>query len=975
MNPMPGGTASPVFAGRDAELAVLARAFGAAADGTAGTVLIGADAGGGKSRLVGEFAATVADRALVLTGGCVELGAAGLPYAPFTAMLRELVRSLGATGVAALLPRGDPAELAVLLPELGALPSGGDPETARARLFELVLLLFEALAGQRPLVLVVEDAQWADSSTGDLAGFLVRNLRQARVQFVITFRPGGQDQAALRSLTARLSRMDGVARVDLAPLTRAEVAAQLHGILGRAPAPALVSAVYQRGGGNPLFTEALVNPDGTPAAEIPWSVRDLVVAAVQALPERSQLVLRAAAVGGDRVGHALLAAVTGLDDASLAAALRPAVAGHLLVSDGDGYAFRHQLFREIVLADLLPGERSAAHRRFAAALAADPAAAGDAGDAAVTVRLALHWLGAGDQERAMAAAWHAANDLGAALAYAQRLRMLDQVLLLWGSVPDAPGLVGAGHVAVLQLAADAARWAGEPERGLALAEAALAELRAGGDDAGSAAALLRRAGLRRELLLPGQLDDLRAAERLVPEPTPVRARVIGQLCWALRREDLHDESERYAGELAALAASTGDEERAVEAELLRAAIGGHHGEDITGEFLAARDRAAGLGLGQLEVWAYLTGGHALEGLGRHQDAVKLGRDGLARARALGLARQIAAPIASNLAESLTSAGRWDEALEVLEEILALDLPSLGRVHALLARGEIAVARGDVETAASTIGELRSLPAGITREAHYALPLAQLEIDCQVAAGKPAGALDAAAVLPFPGPPAEPDPRYSWALLTAAVRACAKARALSLPASAPDPARLREDLERRAATLARRTPLHHAHAATFAAEAARARGGQPDASPWETAYLAWEGIGQPYPAAYALLQAALAEPEADAAASRLRQAAILAHQVGARPLTEWITRQARRTRVELPLSGRAAAPARFGLTERELEVLRLVAEGRTNREIADELFISPKTASVHVSNILAKLGVATRTEAAAVTHRLHLLDGR
>lgn len=971
MNPAPGDTASPVFAGRDAELAVLARAFGAAADGTAGTVLIGADAGGGKSRLVGEFAATVADRALVLTGGCVELGAAGLPYAPFTAMLRELVRSLGAPGVAALLPRGDPAELAVLLPELGALPSGGDPETARARLFEMILLLFEALADQRPLVLVVEDAQWADTSTGDLAGFLVRNLRQARVQFVITFRPGGHDQAALRSLTARLSRMDGVARVDLAPLTRAEVAVQLHGILGQAPAPALVSAVYQRGGGNPLFTEALVNPDGTPAAEIPWSVRDLVVAAVQALPERSQPVLRAAAVGGDRVGHALLAAVTGLDDASLAAALRPAVAGHLLVSDGDGYAFRHRLFREIVLADLLPGERSAAHRRFAAALAADPAAAADA---AVTVRLALHWLGAGDQERAMAAAWRAANDLGAALAYAQRLRMLDQVLLLWGSVPDAPGLLGGGHVAVLQLAADAARWAGEPERGLALAEAALAELRADGDGAGSAAALLRRAGLRRELLLPGQLDDLRAAERLVPEPTPLRARVIGQLCWALRREDLHDEAERYAGELAALAAGTGDEERVVEVELLRAAIGGHHGEDTTGELLAARDRAAGLGLGQLEVWAYLTGGHVLEGLGRHQDAVKLGRDGLARARQLGLARQIAAPIASNLAESLTSAGRWDEALEVLEEILALDLPSLGRVHALLARGQIAVARGDTKTAASTIGELRSLPpAGIAREAHYALPLAQLEIDCRLAAGNPAGALEAAAVLPFPGPPAEPDPRYSWALLTAAVRACAGARTLSLPAGTPDPARLREDLERRAATLARRTPLQRAHAAMFAAEAARARGGQPDAGLWDAAYLAWEGIGQPYPAAYALLQAALAEPGADAAASRLRQAAGLAHQVGARPLTEWITRQARRTRVDLPLSGRAAAPARFGLTERELEVLRLVAEGRTNREIADELFISPKTASVHVSNILAKLGVATRTEAAAVTHRLHLLE--
>jgi DNA-binding CsgD family transcriptional regulator len=973
-------TASPLFAGRAPELAVLGRAFDATAAGTAGTVLIGADAGGGKSRLAGEFTATVAGRALVLAGGCVELDAGGLPYAPFTAMLRDLVRSRGVPGVASLLPRGDPGELAVLLPELGPPPSGGDPATTRARLFELILLLFECLAGERPLVLVVEDAQWADGATADLAGFLVRNLRQARVLLVITFRPPSQEQGALRSLIARLGRMDGVTRVDLAPLTRAEVAAQLGGILGRAPRPALVSAVYARGGGNPLFTEALVNPDGTPAAEIPWSVRDLVVATVQALPERSEPVLGVVAVGGDRVPHPLLAAVAGLDDAALAAALRPAVAAGLLVSDGDGYAFRHRLFREIVLAGLLPGERSAAHRRFAEALAADPPTADQpTADPAAAVRLALHWLGAHDDERAFAAAWRAANDTGAARAYAQRLRMLDEVLRLWESVTDPAALAGTDRVDVLQLAADAARWAGEPERGLALAEEAITRLRAQGDGerrgAALAAALLRRAGLRRELLLPGQLDDLRSAERLATGPTPVRARVIGQLAWALRREELHDDAQRYAAELTGLAAALGDQEREIEAELLRVAAGGHRGEDTAAALLAARDRAASLGLGQLEVWAYLTGGHVLEGLGRHRDAIALGRDGLARARQLGFARQIAAPIAGNLAESLTSAGRWDEAVEVLDEILALDLPSLGRVHALLARGQIAVARGEVAAADGALAELRALPrAGVGREPQYALPLAQLEIERLLAAGTVAAALSAAGALPFPDPPAEPDPRYSWALLTAAMRACAEARALDRTDGTPDPARIRQDLEERAATLARRTPLHRAHAAAFTAEAARARGDRA-AGAWDAAQVAWERLGQPYPAAHALLQAALADPGGEDAASRLRRAVALAQQVGARPLTERITRQARRARVDLPVSGRAAAPGRFGLTERELEVLGLVAEGRSNRDIAGELFISPKTASVHVSNILAKLGVATRTEAAAVTHRLHLLDGR
>jgi AAA ATPase domain len=136
---------SPVFAGREAEFALLARAAAAAAGGTPGAVLISAEAGGGKSRLVSEFTAALPDRALVLAGGCVELSAAGLPYAPFTAALRQLVRARGAAEVAALLPGQEAGELAALLPEFGTPPDGVDPDTARARLFELLLALLEAL--------------------------------------------------------------------------------------------------------------------------------------------------------------------------------------------------------------------------------------------------------------------------------------------------------------------------------------------------------------------------------------------------------------------------------------------------------------------------------------------------------------------------------------------------------------------------------------------------------------------------------------------------------------------------------------------------------------------------------------------------------------------------------------------------------------------------------------------------------------
>jgi DNA-binding CsgD family transcriptional regulator len=211
-----------------------------------------------------------------------------------------------------------------------------------------------------------------------------------------------------------------------------------------------------------------------------------------------------------------------------------------------------------------------------------------------------------------------------------------------------------------------------------------------------------------------------------------------------------------------------------------------------------------------------------------------------------------------------------------------------------------------------------------------------------------------------------------------MQACAEARAVSLPPAAGDPAELRKNLQSRAAMVARWNPLHDAYAAAFAAEAARA-GGSRTVAGWDAAAAAWEAVGQPYPLAYALARAAAAAAAAgdrDEAASRLHRAAELADQLAAQPLQQQIAQLARRARIELPGpggrdAGRTAAP--FGLTAREQEVLQMVAAGRGNREIAAELFISPRTASVHVSNILGKLGVASRGEAAAAAHRLHLVD--
>jgi len=402
------------------------------------------------------------------------------------------------------------------------------------------------------------------------------------------------------------------------------------------------------------------------------------------------------------------------------------------------------------------------------------------------------------------------------------------------------------------------------------------------------------------------------------------------------------------------------------------------------ELRRALATAVRIGSWRLEVWAYLTLTDALEGLVDHERAILAGRDGLARARQLGLSRQIAAPIAGNLTESLASVGRWDEALEIADEILGLGLPPLGRQHALLIVGRIALARGDQVAASRALRELHCLPVGLQAEAQRSFPVTQLDIDSALAEGDVAGALAAAATVPVRHLGVHL--RYSWPLLAAAMRACADA--VGLAREEGRVTRLREDLKVRAAGLARPGPVLHAYAVTVDAEASRAEasraeglrdeGGQALAR-WDAAAAAWEAAGHPHPLAYTLLRAASAAAVSgnrEAAVIRLSRAATIATQLAAVPLQQHISRLARRARIQLAGPGHRdlGEPAEpFGLTAREQEVLRLVAAGRSNREIAAGLFISPRTASVHVSNILGKLHVASRGEAAATAHRLQLFD--
>src|SRR3954452_19808534 len=480
---MPRNHVSPVLVGREAELAALMAAFGSAAAAEPGVVLVGGEAGVGKTRLVEEAADRVRlTGARVLIGGCVELGGKGLPFMPLADALRSLMRDTPPEELDAFV---GPArfELARLVPELdphAALSPTPAGESRTARLLELALGVIQRLAADRPLMFVVEDLHWADRSTLDLVTLLVRALRGVRVLVVVSFRSDEIHRGhPLRPLVTGWERVRSVRRIELQRFTAEEVAGQLEAILG-APAPRdLVELVYDRSEGNAFLVEEILGAvqTGADPDELPFSLRDVLLARAERLTPSTQSLLRVAAAGGRSVPDRVLAAVAGLDERSLDEALREAIEHRLLVVDeaGHGYVFRHTLTRDAIYGDTLPRERVRIHSAYAGALSADPGLAGADGDATVATALALHWSAAHDLPRALPACLEAAR-LAAAYAPAEALRQLERALELWPRVPDAEERCGVDVVEVLRRAGIGAYAAGALDRSMALFSEALGEL-------------------------------------------------------------------------------------------------------------------------------------------------------------------------------------------------------------------------------------------------------------------------------------------------------------------------------------------------------------------------------------------------------------------------------------------------------------------------------------------------------------------
>ena len=953
--------------GRREQLAVLEEAVRRAETGEPQFVLVSGEAGVGKTHLVGYVADRLQETgARVLRATCVELGTYGLPLVPVTAALRQIVGHVGLDTLRRTMPGVD--ALLGLLPEHGA----GTPELDRlAHIGDLFAALLQRFGTDHPAVLVIDDLHRADRSSRELLGFLVHTLRSCRVLVLSAYRTDdlAQDHP-LRPFLAELGRVPSVHRVELGRFNRAETAQLVAGVHGRRTSAALIQRIYRRSGGNAFFALELARA-GDPAV-LPESLRDLLLERTTELPDRTRRLVQVAATDDRSISHRLLATVAGLDEAELLADLRAAVDARILVPDGDGYSFRHPLVQEAVLDGLLPVERARLHRAVAEALEADPGLVTPDRWAA---DVAFHWQEAGEAAKALPALLSAADQAGRLAAHAEQAQLLARALRLWPEVPGDQRPAGHSPVELLESAITAAGWAGDHAQAIDLVDHALDALDPARDPQRAAMLLAHRSIALHNLGRDGALTAVDQSLAALPRaPTADRARVLDLLAVVLVLRGRWREAGRLAEEAATIAARLGDDELRLNAQATLGwalAEGGAFGDalavlEAAGELAATRGNAMQLARIHLNL------AKARYGLGDYSAAARAVRAAIEVAGQAGLQRGLGPAAGVLLVSVLTAMGAWDDADAAAADALELGPPDTIAAALHAARAEIARMRGERDLARDQASLAAALAGDATELSPWTLPVlkAQAEVALQDNRVEQARTLlaRAVAVLHQPG--------YlwtAWELLATAAKAeglaRARANAMSRPADEGFATRLRQA----AARLPADSPAMSAYARWLTAELG-------DESCWARLASDWDAIGQRFQAAYARLraaEAAVADRRPEAARDLLEAAATSARSLDAQPLLaeiRWLARHA-----NLKLSGEADATGqgsdleRLGLTEREVEVLRLLADGRSNRQIGERLFISTKTVSVHVSNILAKLGVASRGEAAATAHRLRVFD--
>jgi DNA-binding CsgD family transcriptional regulator/tetratricopeptide (TPR) repeat protein len=938
--------ASDVFVGRARELGELERALDAAQAGRSTTVLVAGEAGIGKSRLAAEATGRARSAGFeVLLGRSIDLVGTELPYQPFVEALRPL----------------------------GGLRQPSSRTGSQLRAFEQTLALVGDRAAAAPMLLLLEDLHWADTSTLDLVVFLAHNLEDRGTLLLATYRADELSSAErVRRLADGVRRSGSATVLELGPLEPDELTALLTARSDALLPATVADAIVARSEGNPFFAEELLAAGGDDT-ELPTVLRDLLLQRVAELLPATQSLLRLAAAAGRDVTYGLLRGLAARPEREVQESLREAVEHRVLVADQACFRFRHALLAEAIYATILPGEREGLHAKLAEALARSGAAS--------AAELAPHWKAAGRSADALAASVEAAREAEAVFGLAEALAHLERALALWDAVPDAAELAGLDLAEVCTRTAELAGEVGAAARAVELGRRAIEAL--GEGDLHRAALLHVRLGeyLEQTGSEDACLAAIEYAVQLVPvePPSPERAYALASLAGALGVAWRHAESLRICEQALALARDVGAGKAEVRALTVRgsdlAYLG--RGEQGVGDLRQALQLAEEIGdrIGLERAWVHLT--DVMTMLGRLRESARLGQEGLEAMRRYGVHSPV---LISNRIEALLAIGDWDEA-ETLSAAALRGITTSFRSWLLTIRAAVEIGRGELDAARAHLEAARDA----LREDHvfglydgYVAELALLERRWADAEAAVDHGLSRA--------PLREAAQVRVLLCATGLRAQAELAALARARREDDALRTRLARARSLLTVARRaaakasaiTPNAEGWLALAEAEYMRARGEARPAA-WANAAAMWEELERAPLSAYCRWRQA--EALVAAGASRveagvpLREAHAVAARIGARPLQRELELLAERARLDLaspqpePSDETQDLEAILGLTRREAEVLSLVARGYTNREIAAALVISVKTASVHVSHILRKLGAPNRLEAAAIAHRL------